>query len=82
MLGKESRLRAVLLLAPISSLLLCSACVTAPVVGGDPCPRPNTEERVDYEQIVVNDPARPFIRWMGRIINHCFPEEAEFARGN
>ena len=72
--------RVVLPLLLISSLLLCSACATATVVDGSPCPSPNWEESDDYAEVVTDDPTRPLVRWVGRLINYCFPVEAEETR--
>lgn len=72
--------RVVLPLLLISSLLLSSACATVPAVVGSPCPAPNWEEADDYMEIVTDDPTRPFVRWVGRLINYCFPIDAEEAR--
>ena len=44
------------------------------------CSEPTDAEIDDYESIVLADPERPAVRFVGRLIAGCWPEEAEEAR--
>ena len=72
--------RTALRLLLVSSAMLSFACATAHGVDDSPCPSPNREEADDYMEVVTDDPTRPLVRWVGRLINHCFPIDAEEAR--
>ena len=41
---------------------------------------PNTAEIDDYALIVQQDPDRPAVVWMARMISYCWHDEAEEVR--
>lgn len=60
-------------------LLHCAACSTPTMVSSN-CPQPNELEVDDYELIVDADPDRPAVRWIGRVVGYCWPEQANAQR--
>lgn len=65
--------------AVASSLILCGGC--ASVGGAEPyCPEPTHEEVEDFNSLVLENPTRPTVFWVSRLIGYCWPREAEEAR--
>lgn len=58
----------------------CAACATIEPTAPRRCPEPNTVEIDDYTAIVEAGPDRPAVRWVGRLIGWCWPDEAEEVR--
>lgn len=78
LLTKRRRRLARLLLAAS----LCAFCVGCGASSFHPvrCPQPNAVEIDDYAMIVELDPGRPAVRWIGRVIGRCWPDEADEQR--
>ena len=69
----------VLLSMALLALLLCVGCST-PMTHRRRCPQPSVVEIDDYEAVVFADPDRPVVRWVGRLVSFCWPEESNDSR--
>ena len=79
--SRKRRTRLVRLLLAASLLMCFAGCETVGPMADVRCPQPNTAEIDDYAVIVEADPDRASVRWIGRVIGYCFPDESDERRG-